>query len=100
MPKEKQRIPRKAAVALGYDMEKDAAPTVLAAGHGEVAEQILRVAQEHQIPVRHDSPLADALSRLQIGGTIPPELFGAVAEVLAFLWSVEQEERHDLRDWT
>lgn len=88
---------RKAAVALGYDASSDDAPRVLAAGRGEVAEAILRTAGEHKIPIHQDSPLAEALARLQVGGTIPPELFAAVAEVLAFLWSVEQEGQYDLR---
>jgi flagellar biosynthesis protein len=81
-----------AAVALGYDLEKDVAPRVLAAGRGELAEAILALAEQHQVPIHTDSSLADALIRLQLGASIPPELYAAVAEVLAFLWSLERRQ--------
>lgn len=81
---------RPTAVALGYDPTKDVAPRVLAAGRGELAEAILALAEQHQVPIHTDSSLADALVRLRLGASIPPELYAAVAEVLAFLWSLEQ----------
>jgi flagellar biosynthesis protein len=91
-----RRQPRKTAVALGYDQGRDEAPRVLAAGQGLVAEEMIRQAVEHKVPVHRDPALAEALARLEVGGVIPPELYAAVAEVLAFLWSVEQEAQHDL----
>lgn len=81
----------KIAVALGYDEKSNAAPQVIAAGRGDLAEAILRAAKEHDIPVHADHPLAQALVRLEAGTTIPPELYGAVAEVLAFLWRLEMD---------
>ncbi|HWI63947.1 MAG TPA: EscU/YscU/HrcU family type III secretion system export apparatus switch protein [Symbiobacteriaceae bacterium] len=83
---------RKAAVALGYDPKKDEAPRILAAGQGELAEAVLNLAQKHKIPVHTDHPLANALVKLEVGAAIPPELYAAVAEVLAFLWRLEQEK--------
>ncbi|MDB4894128.1 MAG: FlhB domain protein [Firmicutes bacterium] len=91
MAAEKRRV-RKAAIALGYDPEKDGAPKVLAAGQGDVAEALLRIAQEHGVPVHTDHPLASALIKLDVGTYLPPELYAAVAEVLAFLWRLEQEK--------
>jgi len=76
-------------VALGYDPQKAAAPRVLASGRGELAEAILALAEQHQVPIHTDSSLADALVRLRLGASIPPELYAAVAEVLAFLWTLE-----------
>lgn len=87
-----KRTERKAAVALGYDPNKDDAPRVLAAGRGELAEALLDIAKKHDIPVQTDHPLANALVKLEVGAAIPPELYAAVAEVLAFLWRVEQEK--------
>jgi flagellar biosynthesis protein len=49
------------------------------------AEDILRLAREHDVPLRPDPALAGALASLDIGMTLPPELFRAVAEVLAFV---------------
>lgn len=89
---ESKRPQRKAAVALGYDPAKDDAPRILAAGQGELAEQLLKVARAHNVPVRADHPLAQALVKLEVGAAIPPELYAAVAEVLAFLWKLEQDK--------
>lgn len=57
--------------------------------HNSVAEEILRLACENDIPLRHDPALIGALATLDIGRQIPPELFRAVAEVLAFVYKVE-----------
>ena len=85
MPPPEQR----SAVALRYAPEGgDAAPCVVAGGRGAVADEILRLAREHDIPIRQDPALAGALATLDVGMTIPPELFRAVAEVLAFLYQM------------
>lgn len=89
-PRKPKRGP-KAAVALGYDPGNDQAPRILAAGRGELAEALLAKAEQHQVPVVEDHPLANALVRLEIGAYVPPELYAAVAEVLAFLWNLERE---------
>ncbi len=81
---------RQLAVALGYDLESDAAPKVLAKGFGFRAEDILRQAEAHGVPVRQDADLAGTLSALNVGALIPPELYAAVAEVLAFLYRMNQ----------
>lgn len=53
-----------------------------------VADEILRIARDNDIPLREDPALAEALATLSIGEGIPPELFRAVAEVLAFVCRV------------
>ncbi len=90
MAQNPKRKGRKAAVALGYDPQTDEAPRVLAAGRGELAESLLRIARESDVPIYEDHPLAEALVRLEVGAQIPPELYSAVAEVLVFLWGLEQ----------
>jgi len=77
-------------VALRYDIEKDAAPVILAAGRGKMAEDIMDMAEENSIPFYEDKGLADLLLKLEIDTEVPPELFVLVAEVLAFVFKLEQ----------
>lgn len=89
---QQKRTAAKIAVALGYEKGKDEAPHVLATGRGTVAEAVLRLAGEHGVPIQRDHPLASALVKLELGAAVPQELYAAVAEVLAFLWRLEQEK--------
>lgn len=82
---------RKKAAALSYDPRKEGAPRVLAAGRGTIAEKIIEAARLHGVPVVEDSPLAEGLIRVEIGREIPPELFQAVAQVMAFLYRLERD---------
>ncbi len=82
--------PTHLAIALKYDSQTMMAPTVVAKGKGVIAERIVRVAREHRVPVIVNRPLAHALIRLQIGAQIPPELYQAVAEVLAFVYRLRR----------
>lgn len=72
------------AVALSYEPEYDA-PKVVASGQGHLAERIIDVAKESQVPVHEDEKLANALSEIEIGDSIPPELYEVVAEILVFV---------------
>lgn len=72
------------AVALHFDGRN--APTVTARGHGAVAENILRVAREHGVPVRDEPELVQLLARVELGRRIPETLYVAVAEVIAFAY--------------
>ena len=76
------------AIALRYTPETGSAPKIVAKGEGFVAEEILRIARESDVPLRQDPALAGALATLDIGAQIPPELFRAVAEVLAFVYKM------------
>jgi flagellar biosynthesis protein len=77
---------RKKAAALRYDARKDAAPKVVAKGKGKVAEKILQIAKEHNVPIKDDPQLVEVLSTLDLYQEIPPELYRAVAEILAFVY--------------
>lgn len=83
-PKEKHI---KKAVALKYDREKDDAPRVKAKGQGLVAEKIIELAKEHGVPVHDDPDLVEVLASLDIDEDIPSEIYVAVAELLAFVYS-------------
>ena len=74
----------KTAVAVAYN-PGEVAPKILAVGTGEVAERIIETAKENDVPFYQDNKLAETLSRLQIGDTIPPELYEVVAEILVFV---------------
>jgi len=77
---------RKKAAALSYDRDRDAAPRVVAKGSGFTAEKILQLATEHHIPIKEDPRLIEVLSQLDLYQEIPPELYRAVAEILAFVY--------------
>ncbi len=79
-----QREEKKTAVALEYEAG-DRAPKVDATGQGVLAEKIIDVAKEANVPVHKDEKLARSLSILDIGEYIPPELYSIVAEILVFV---------------
>ncbi len=81
---------RKKAVALRYDREKEEAPRLIAKGSGELAEKIIEVAREKNIPVVEDKELTEALLRVDIYEEIPPVLYEAVAKVLVFVSQVKR----------
>ena len=74
------------AVALKYDGKKDKAPRVIAKGRGNIAEKIIDIAKEHNVPLYEDKNLIQVLEALDLETDIPPELYRAVAEVLAFIY--------------
>lgn len=82
--------PTHLAIALRYDAEEMAAPTVVAKGKGLVAEQIVRRARELKIPIVQNIPLAHALIHVELGAQIPVNLYQAVAEVLAFVYRLRR----------
>lgn len=84
---------RQLAVALGYDVEKDDAPKVLASGRGMLAEAIVNTARKAGVAIREDADLAGMLEQLDVGEHIPPELYQVVAEVLAYIYRMENKSR-------
>uniref|UniRef100_A0A7C1J484 Flagellar protein FhlB-like cytoplasmic domain-containing protein n=1 Tax=Ammonifex degensii TaxID=42838 RepID=A0A7C1J484_9THEO len=80
----------KAAAALAYDPGKDAAPRVVAAGRGELAVLIEKVARDAGVPIYRDPQLAFALTGLGLGREIPPAFYEAVAAVIAWVYQLEQ----------
>jgi flagellar biosynthesis protein len=76
------------AAALRYDTAKESAPRVLAKGKGASAENIIKIAELNDIPIRKDEDLVELLSKVEIDKEIPAELYKAVAEVFSFIYSV------------
>lgn len=77
--------PIKQAIALKYEGGKEA-PVVTATGQNEAAEEIIRIAKEHNIPINEDPDLAVLLAQLDLYEHIPQSLYFVVAEVLAFAY--------------
>ena len=87
-----EEIARRKAVALRYDMERDTAPRVIAKGKGHVAEHILAAAQKNSIPVYQNKTLVNMLMALEIDREIPPDLYKAVAEVMAYVYKMDKDK--------
>ena len=85
------RRPKK-AVALKYEPGQHDAPRVTAKGTGLVAEKIIDIARKRGIPVKDDPDLVEVLSRLDLDEEIPPELYVIVAELLAFVYSLNRKK--------
>lgn len=77
------KAPRK-AVALHYGGKT--APRITASGAGPVADRILEIAREHDVPVHDDPLLTAALAQVPVGDEIPENVYVAVAEILAFIY--------------
>lgn len=83
------------AAALKYDREKDLAPKLIAKGKGSTAEKIIELARKNNIPLKSDPGLVQVLSKLDIDEQIPVELYRAVAEILAFVYSANNRYREN-----
>ena len=88
---------RQKVVALKYDPAQQTAPRVVARGQGDLAERILQVAREKKIPLYQDPELIEVLSKLDVGLEIQPELYQAVAEVLIFIYKMNQKKMAQAR---
>ncbi|MEW5945342.1 MAG: flagellar biosynthesis protein FlhB [bacterium] len=81
------------AIALRYVAEEMHAPRVVAKGAGEIAERIKEIAEENDVPVIVDRPLAQSLFKLtDVGDFVPPSLFRAVAEILAYVYRISRKK--------
>jgi len=80
--------PKHIAVALRYDTDVREVPEVVGKGTGDVADRILGLAAENGIPVRKDPDLLELLAGVQVGESIPEDLYEVVAEVLTYLYRI------------
>lgn len=87
------RKKRLQAAAVEYDEKQDEAPRVIASGKGYVAEKIIELAREADVPVVEDAALVSALMVLELGEEIPSELYEAVARILAFIYKLDKGEQ-------
>jgi len=80
------------AVALQYDADKSSAPKLTAKGEGYTAENIIKIAKLHDIPIKKDEDLVELLSNLEIDREVPPEMYKAIAEVFSFIYKLTNKE--------
>jgi flagellar biosynthesis protein len=81
----------KKAVALRYDQDKENSPRVVATGKGATAENIIKIAQLHNLPIQEDADLVELLSKVELDQEIPEKLYLAVAEVFRFLYDITRK---------
>jgi flagellar biosynthesis protein len=91
MTEQKKRQAPKFAIALEYDGEQ--APIVTAKGHHDIADEILRIAEEENIPVYADKELSALLAQLDLGDHIPQSLYVVIAEVLSFAYRLSGKHK-------
>lgn len=93
MDKNKENISSKQAIALSYDEEKFTAPKVVAKGKGYVAENIIQAAKQNAVPIYQNKTLAAMLMAVDLDREIPPDLYKAIAEVLAYVYRMDQKAK-------
>ncbi len=84
---------RKKAIALRYQKGKNSAPRVTAKGEGAVAEKILQIAKKAGVSIKKDNDLVEVLSRLDLNAEIPPDTYAIVAEILAWVYRMNQSSK-------
>ena len=94
-PETNPEVPKR-AVALKYDAEKNLAPKLVAKGKGHVAENILEAAKKGQVPVYQNKSLVNMLMALELDKEIPAELYTTVAEVLAYVYRIDQRKKESI----
>ncbi len=85
------------AIALLYNEKESESPKVVAGGKGTVADNIIKIAREAGIHIQEDPNLVELLSKVPVGDEIPVELYQTVAEVLAFVYQVNEKFKQKVK---
>lgn len=85
--------PTHLAIALSYDENESSTPKVIIKGFDEKAKSLKQLAKKHSVPILRNVPLAHELKYLHINEEIPEKLFEPIAEILAFIFELEQKAR-------
>ena len=83
---------RTKAAALRYDTKKEKAPRVIAKGEGLTADNIIKLAESNDIPIKKDEDLIELLSNVELDKEVPDALYKAVAEVFSFVYKVSRKK--------
>jgi flagellar biosynthesis protein len=79
----------KLAVALKYTQDEDVSPLVVASGRGDLALALVKKAMNMDIPIHSDGELAELLSEVDVGHSIPEELYEVVAQIMAMVYRMD-----------
>lgn len=82
----------KKAAALKYDKGYEA-PMVTAAGMGLIADKIIEKAEENNVPIVYNKELADLLTNVDVGQSVPSELYEAVAKIIVYVMDMDKNKR-------
>jgi flagellar biosynthesis protein len=82
----------KKAAALRYNKEKENAPRLVAKGSGFTAENIIKIAELHKLPIRRDADLIELLSKVELNKEVPEALYKAVAELFSFIYKITNKQ--------
>ena len=80
------------AAALRYDTQKENAPRLVAKGEGKTAQNIIKIAELHNLPIKKDEDLIELLSNVALDKEVPDALYKAVAEVFSFVYKVSRKK--------
>lgn len=80
---------RRKAAALQYE-ENTPAPIVSASGMGVIADKIIEKATENEVPIVYNKELTDLLCNVDVGNSIPPDLYDAVAHIIAYVTDLDR----------
>jgi flagellar biosynthesis protein len=83
----------KKAVALSYDSAINNSPKVVGKGSGKLADRIIDIAKQNNLPIKEDPNLIELLSKVELDKEVPSNMYKAVAEVFKFLYEVSNKER-------
>ncbi len=87
----KKKSRQKSALSLHFDQQKSQAPKVTAKGKGLMADRIIELARQHDIPVREDPDLVEVLSQVEVNQEVPPSVYRVVAELLAWVYKMNND---------
>ncbi len=90
-PKKSRTMNGPTAAVIKYDTNQDVAPTVIAQGSGQVAKKIMELAKQNNIQIQEDESLISTLLNIDLGESVPPQLYAAIAEILILLEEIEKK---------
>lgn len=88
--KKRREINGPSAAVIKYDEETGKSPSIVAQGKGQVAQQIIALAQKNNIHMQEDSSLVANLLDMDLGDNIPPQLYSVMAEILVLIEEMER----------
>lgn len=81
----------KKAAALKYDITSDNAPKVIAKGKGDIAKNIIKIAEKNKLPIKKDEDLIELLTKIDIDKEIPDNMYKAVSEIFSFIYHMTKK---------